>query len=86
MGKKSKKDTDIVECENIATVQNEVIDHMLCENCNDDYLFKMKDNYHEFFIPLRTIFGCLLLGDEMGIIPPLPSDWKCDMVNSLRYG
>ena len=44
--------------ENEAELCNDKIkDHTDCQECGEDYLFMMKDNYHEFSIGLST---CLL--------------------------
>lgn len=78
MSKKSKKDTDIVECENIATVKD-LIEHIECEECRENYLFLMKDNYHEFFLPLNTVLNCVLFASDNGIIPRVPNKWRLEL-------
>ena len=41
--------------ENEAKLCNdEIEDHTDCQECGEDYLFKMKDNFHEFSIGLKT--------------------------------
>ena len=54
---------------------NGIIDHTDCEECLEDYLFLMKDNYHEFCISLRTLIACLSMAEKEGAIPRMGSDW-----------
>ncbi|MCD8125138.1 MAG: hypothetical protein LUE23_08930 [Lachnospiraceae bacterium] len=54
---------------------NGIIDHAGCEECTKDYIFAMKDNYHEFQIGLRTILECLSMAEQEKAVPPLPEDW-----------
>ena len=60
--------------ENIARTQD-VVDHTLCEDCLHDYMFLMKDNYHEFYIPVDELFVSLQLAANEGVIPPISEDW-----------
>lgn len=60
---------------NKAIFEYEGIDHTLCEECLEDYLFKFKDSYHEFYIPLNDILTCLWLADKEGVIPPIRKSW-----------
>lgn len=59
--------------------QSKIVDHTDCEECLEDYLFLMRDNEHEFSIGLRTILACLAFAEEEGAVPPLPSEWWCDI-------
>lgn len=59
-------------------MDNKIKDHTDCEKCMEDYIFKMKDNYHEFEIGLRTILSCLALAEKEGAVPELPKEWWSD--------
>ena len=66
---------------NIAKLsKKEIIEHVECLECFDDYLFKMKDNYHEFFISLQDILTCLWLAEEKGVLPPINSEWYLNVL------
>ena len=41
----------------------------------EDYLFMMKDNYHEFSIGLSTILSCLAMAEKEGAVPKIPYEW-----------
>jgi len=56
-------------------VDNEIKDHVTCEECMEEYLFLMKDKNHEFFIGLKTILSCLAFAEKEGIVPKIPEDW-----------
>lgn len=59
---------------NIATVE-ELVDHSECEECSEDFLFLMKDNYHSFYLPMDIVFNCLQIASYCGCIPTLNKDW-----------
>ncbi|MEG1404256.1 MAG: hypothetical protein RSC52_02015 [Oscillospiraceae bacterium] len=46
-----------------------------CENCDESLVFAMRDNYHEFFLGLRTILKCLEIAEKEGYVPKLPPEW-----------
>lgn len=59
--------------ENEAELCNDKIkDHTDCQECGEDYLFMMKDNYHEFSIGLSTILSCLAMAEKEGAVPKIP--------------
>jgi hypothetical protein len=62
----------------------EIIEHFSCEECTEEYLFKMRDNYHEFSIGLTTILSCLALAQGEGALPELPADWWSKAINRYR--
>ncbi len=69
---------------NIATLkEKKVLDHFECEDCLEDYLFKMKDKHHEFYIGLKTMLGCLGFAEKEGVIPELPKEWWIEVMS--RY-
>jgi hypothetical protein len=51
-----------------------------CECCEEELVFAMKDNYHEFSIGLSTVLHCLAIAQQEGYIPTIPSEWW----NALR--
>lgn len=62
--------------DNIADIcDNSIMDHTDCEECMEDFVFKMRDNYHEFYIGLSTILTCLYQAIEAGVVPELPKGW-----------
>lgn len=62
--------------ENEAKLCNdEIEDHTDCQECGEDYLFKMKDNFHEFSIGLKTILSCLAMAEKEGAVPKIPYEW-----------
>ena len=66
---------------NIATAK-QVIDHTDCEDCEHDFMFLMKDNYHSFYMPVDEVFVALQLAGNEGVIPPINEDWLCEMANN----
>lgn len=69
--------------ENEAVLTDNTIRENSCLNCNEDYLFLMKDNYHEFSIGLRTILSALAFAEKEGAVPKLPEDWWSEI--KTRY-
>ena len=63
---------------NIAKTQD-IIGHSDCEECSNDYMFLMKDNYHAFFVPVDEIFVAMQLASNKGVIPPIPEKWLYEM-------
>lgn len=37
--------------------------------------FVMRDQYHQFNLPLETLLLCLQEAEREGGVPPLPTDW-----------
>lgn len=72
------------ELKNTAALEeNKLVDHSDCEYCKEDYLFAMKDRYHEFSVGLRTILDCLEMAEKEGAVPKLSDQWWLDVKN--RY-
>ena len=61
--------------------KEEIIDHVKCQECLKDYLFKMKDNYHEFYISLRDVMTCFWLAEKEGLLPPIDDEWYYKVAN-----
>lgn len=51
------------------------VENIHCDNCNEEFLFYLKDNVHEFSIGLIDILECLLFAEEQGAIPPISPEW-----------
>ncbi len=64
--------------------QREVIEHFCCEECSEEYLFKMKDNEHEFYMGMKTILQCLSIMEQERIVPQLPNDWWIALMNRYK--
>ncbi len=45
------------------------------ECCQEELVFAMKDNYHDFSIGLSTILQCIALAEKEGYVPKLPDEW-----------
>lgn len=43
--------------------------------CDDDVVFILKDQHHEFSISLATLLQCLKFAEEQGLVPKLPAQW-----------
>ncbi|MEZ6855078.1 XRE family transcriptional regulator [Halodesulfovibrio aestuarii] len=52
-----------------------------CEGCNEEIIFAMEDNFHQFSIGLRTILQCLKVAETEGHVLPLPAQWWTDISN-----
>lgn len=63
--------------------ENAAIDHTDCEECMEDFLFKMKDTKHEFFIGLSTILQCLRVAEDACLVPQINDEWWIAVMN--RY-
>ena len=64
--------------------ENAAIDHTDCEECMEDFLFKMRDTKHEFFIGLSTILRCLRIAEDECLVPKINDEWWIAVIN--RYG
>lgn len=53
----------------------QVEDHTQGEECVEELMFMMKDNYHEFSLGLSIILKCLAIAEKEGYVPPLSDDW-----------
>ena len=61
--------------------RKEIIDHSDCEECEEQYLFAMKDKNHEFSVGLTTILACLSMAEHDGVLPAIPDEWWIAVVN-----
>ncbi|WP_415713372.1 XRE family transcriptional regulator [Maridesulfovibrio sp.] len=52
---------------------------VICDECGEELVFSMQDNYHQFALGLRTVLYCLRVAETEGNIPPLPEDWWLDV-------
>ncbi|QCZ44822.1 hypothetical protein [Levilactobacillus brevis] len=52
-----------------------VADHTDCEDCEEELLFLMCDQEHEFSLGLSVVLNCLSIAEEEGFVPQLPNDW-----------
>ena len=41
----------------------------------EEYIFQMKDNYHEFGIDIRTMVSMVAFAEREGLVPELPTEW-----------
>lgn len=57
----------------------EDVEHIICDNCFEEYLFRLKDSVHEFTIGLIDILNCLQFAEEQGAVPELPPEWWIDV-------
>lgn len=69
-----KREDNFTENEAVIA-DNRVIENEECEKCETEYMFAMRDNYHEFFISLQTVLSCLAFAEREGIVPDLPLEW-----------
>jgi len=46
-----------------------------CDNCGENMIFAMQDNYHQFTVGIEDILVCLLISEANGAVPKLPKDW-----------
>jgi len=53
----------------------EVEDHTQGEDCSEELMFAMKDNYHDFSLGLSVVLSCLAIAEKEGYVPPLPDKW-----------
>ena len=74
----------------IATLANEdVIDHLLCEDCDEQFLFLLSDQNHEFALGMTTLLDCLYQAQLAGMVPKLDNDWwnaVCSRYESFDMG
>lgn len=51
------------------------VEKLHCDNCSEEYLFFLKDAFHEFSLGLVDILECLRFAEEQGAVPNLPPEW-----------
>ena len=74
---------DTVEPDLARLAREEIIDHMDCDDCTEDYVFLMRQDDREFGIGLTTLLACLAFAEREGAVPPLPTEWWLKV--SRRY-
>lgn len=67
--------TDSNAFENRATLRPEENQEVLCMNCDEPFVFGLKDKSHEFSIGLTTILECLVVAEHEGYVPPFSDEW-----------
>lgn len=60
-----------------------IIDHLDCEDCEEQYVFLMRQGDREFTMGLRTVLACLAFAQNEHAVPDLPDDWWNRVAN--RY-
>jgi len=45
------------------------------ECCDEELVFAMKDNYHEFSLGLSTVLECVAMAEKEGYLPKFPEGW-----------
>ena len=75
------EDVDKVERARLAC--EEIIGHMDCADCTEDYVFHLKQGGREFGMGLTTVLSMLAFAEHEGAVPPLPPEWWVRVSN--RY-
>ena len=65
---------DIDKVERARLARKEIIDHMDCDDCTEDYVFLLKQDGREFGMGLTTVLSMLALAEHEGAVPELPAD------------
>ena len=52
-----------------------IVDHMDCDDCDEEYVFAMRQGDREFALGLRTVLECLAFAEHEMAVPELPQDW-----------
>ena len=73
------------DCNIAKLVENKAIEHSDCEECLENYVFKLRDKEHEFFVGLTTILSCLLFAESEGAIPRINDEWWIAINNVYEY-
>ena len=66
---------DIDKVERARLAREEIIDHMDCDDCTEDYVFLLKQDGREFGMGLTTVLSMLAFAEHEGAVPPLPPEW-----------
>ena len=74
---------DIDKVERARLAREEIIDHMDCDDCTEDYVFLLKQGCREFGMGLTTVLSMLAFAEHEGAVPPLPPEWWVRVSN--RY-
>ena len=75
----------VEDCNIAKLVENKAIEHSHCEECLENYIFKLRDKEHEFFVGLTTILSCLLFAESEGAIPRINDEWWIAINNVYEY-
>ena len=68
---------DIDKVERARLARKAIIDHMDCDDCTEDYVFR------EFGMGLTTVLSMLAFAEHEGAVPPLSTEWWIKV--SRRY-
>lgn len=60
------------------------VQQMMCDNCFEEYLFKLKDKNHEFVIGLTDVLKCIEFAESEGAVPELPAEWWLSVKRHFR--
>ena len=66
---------DIDKVERARLARKEIIDHIDCDDCTEDYVFLLKQDGCEFGMGLTTVLSMLAFAEHEGAVPELPADW-----------
>lgn len=70
---------------NRAEVEN--AEQIVCDNCFEEIVFMLRDNYgHEFSLGLTTVLDCLAFAVNGGNLPKLPVSWLSDVDHNYGTG
>ena len=62
---------DVDKVERARLAREEIIDHMNCDDCTEDYVFLLKQGGREFGMGLTTVLSMLAFAEYEGAVPPL---------------
>lgn len=74
---------DVDKVERARLARREIIDHMDCDDCTEDYVFLLKQGDREFGMGLTTVLSMLAFAEHEGAVPSLPTEWWIKV--SRRY-
>ena len=63
------------DVDKVERAREEIIDHMECDDCTEDYVFLLKQGGREFGMGLTTVLSMLAFAEHEGAVPPLPPEW-----------
>lgn len=61
---------DVDKVERARLAREEIIDHMDCDDCTEDYVFLLKQGGREFGMGLTTVLSMLAFAEHEGAVPP----------------
>ena len=74
---------DVDKVERARLARKEIIDHMDCDDCTEDYVFLLKQGDREFGMGLTTVLSMLAFAEHEDAVPSLPTKWWLKV--SRRY-